>query len=147
MELVRWSPASNFFCRSNDWSRMFDGFFHAADRRRRGRSGRAWLPSVDILENDDNFVVKAELPGMDKKDIEIDVKGRVLTLQGERTSESEVKEGAWHRKERTCGKFKRSFTLPTDVDADAIKAVYKNGVLNIDIPKPEERKPRQIAVR
>ncbi len=84
--------------------------------------------------------------GIDKEGIEIDVKDRVLTLKGERSSENEVKDDNYYRRERCVGKFERAFTLPADVDPDKIKADYKDGVLKVDIPKPEEKKPRQITI-
>ena len=105
-----------------------------------------WNPVVDIYDNDDTIVIKAELPGMDKKDIDIDIKDRVLTIKGERSHDNEVKEENYHRRERSFGTFHRSFRLPADTDADKIKADYKDGVLKIDIPKPEKRKPKQITI-
>jgi HSP20 family protein len=101
---------------------------------------------VDIFDKDEAIVIKAELPGMEKKDIAIDMKDGVLTLKGERFHEEEVKEENYYRKERTSGKFHRAFKMPEDVDPEKIKADFKNGVLTIDIPKPEERKPRKITV-
>ena len=94
----------------------------------------------------DEVEFKAELPGVDKKDISVDVKDGILTLSGERTYENEVKEGNYYRKERAFGKFNRSFALPEGLDPEKIDADYKDGVLKIAIPKPEEKKPRKIAV-
>jgi HSP20 family protein len=118
------------------------------------RSGReddelsmgSWYPAVDMFENDDKIVIKAELPGVDKKDISVDVKDRVLTLSGERNYDHEVKEENYYRRERTCGKFKRTFNLPADVDSDKIKADFKDGVLKVEMPKPEAQKPKRITV-
>jgi HSP20 family protein len=101
---------------------------------------------VDIYDDGDKFVIKAELPGMDKKDISIDLKDRVLTLKGERSHDNEVKEDRYYRKERAYGKFERTFTLPVGLNHNDIKADYKDGLLKIDIPKPEEEKPKQITV-
>jgi len=126
---------------------VFDNFFYPTNRDEVEFSIRNWNPVVDVYDNDDNFVIKAELPGIDKEDIEIDVKDRVLTLKGERSSENEVKEDNYYRRERSFGKFERAFTLPADVDPDKIKADFKDGVLKIDIPKPEEQKPRQITIQ
>jgi HSP20 family protein len=105
-----------------------------------------WSPVVDVYDNGDNIVIKAELPGVDKKNIEIDLKDHVLTLKGERSYENEVKEENYYRKERAFGKFHRSFSLLADVDTEKIKADFSDGVLKIDIPKPEEKKPKQITV-
>ena len=105
-----------------------------------------WNPAVDLYEKDDHFVIKAELPGVDKKDIAIDLKDRVLTLSGERSYENEVKEESYYRRERSYGKFQRAFTLPADVDSDKIKAEFKDGLLQIEVPKPEEQKPKQVTI-
>jgi HSP20 family protein len=105
-----------------------------------------WNPVVDIYDNEDNIVIKAELPGIDKENINVDVKDGVLILKGERSSDNEVKKDKYYRRERMFGKFERAFNLPADVDPDKIKADYTDGVLKIDIPKPEERKPKQITV-
>jgi HSP20 family protein len=125
---------------------LFDDFFWPASKRERNVGNWGWHPAVDIFENDTNIVIKAELPGIEKKDIVVDVKDRVLTLKGERSSENEVKEDNFYRRERTFGKFERAFTLPEHVKANDIKADYKDGVLRIDIPKPEAQQPKQITV-
>jgi HSP20 family protein len=125
---------------------MFDDGFYPINRDEVELSMGSWNPVVDVYDNDDSIVIKAELPGIDKEGIEIDVKDRVLTLKGERSSESEVKDDNYYRRERSFGKFERAFNLPADVDPDKIKADYKDGVLKIDIPKPEEKKPRQITI-
>jgi HSP20 family protein len=105
-----------------------------------------WSPAVDMFDDDDKIVIKAELPGMDKKEISVDIDKRVLTLSGERNYDNEVKEENYYRRERSTGRFKRAFNLPADVDADQIKADFKDGVLRVEIPKPEEQKPKQITV-
>jgi HSP20 family protein len=105
-----------------------------------------WLPAVDMFEKDDRLVIKAELPGMDKKDISLDFKNNVLTLSGIRQHENEVKEENFSRREMSYGKFFRSFSLPADSDAEKIKAEFQNGLLTIEIPKPEQHKPKQIKV-
>jgi HSP20 family protein len=99
-----------------------------------------------MFDDDEKIVIKAELPGMKKNDFSVDVKDRVLTLSGERNYDNEVKEENYYRRERTYGKFKRAFHLPADVDADNIKAEFKDGVLRVEIPKPEAQKPKQITV-
>lgn len=134
MNLVKWSP----------WREM-EAFFPTSRLRDEFGMGR-WEPAVDILDNKENIIIKAELPGVDKKDIEIDLKDHILTLKGERSYENEVKEDNYYHRERTFGKFQRSFRLPLDLDPNKIKADYKDGVLRIDIPKPEEEKPKQITV-
>jgi HSP20 family protein len=127
-------------------NRVFGDFSFPTNREEGDLPMWNWNPVVDVYDNDDNIVLKAEIPGIDKKDIEIDVKGRVLTLKGERSSDNEVKEDNYYRRERCFGKFERAFTLPVNVELDNIKANYKDGVLEIEIPKPEEKKPKQITV-
>ena len=146
MELVRWNPIRDTFSLRNHMNRVFGDFYFPTNREEGDLSMWNWNPVVDVYDNDDNIVLKAEIPGIDKKDIEIDVKGRVLTLKGERSSDNEMKEDNYYRRERCFGKFERAFTLPVNVELDKIKANYKDGVLEIEIPKPEEKKPKQITV-
>ena len=146
MQLVKLNPVRDMFSVRNRMNHIFDDFFYPTNRDEVESSMGRWNPVVDVYDNDDSIVIKAELPGIDKEGIEIDVKDRVLTLKGERSSESEVKDDNYYRRERSFGKFERAFTLPADVDPDKIKADYKDGVLKIDIPKPEEKKPRQITI-
>ena len=146
MELIRWNPIRDMFSLRHRVNHLFDEFFYPTNRDDGELSMWNWNPVVDIYDNDENIVIKAELPGIDKKDITVDVKGRVLTLKGERSSDNEVKKEKYYRRERTFGRFERVFTLPADVDPDKVKADYKDGVLKINIPKPEEHKPKQIAV-
>jgi len=146
MELVRWNPIRDMFSLRNHMNRVFGDFYFPTNREEGDLSIWNWNPVVDVYDNDDNIVLKAEIPGIDKKDIEVDVKGRVLTLKGERSSDNEVKEDNYYRRERCFGKFERAFNLPVDVELDKIRANYKDGVLEIEIPKPEEKKPKQITV-
>ena len=148
MNLVRWNPMNEMASFRNRFDRLFDEFFVPARRGDRSEEMTlsAWNPAADIYETDDAYVVNAEIPGVEKKDIAVDVKGRVLTLSGERSYDNEVKEEAVYRRERAYGKFQRSFTLPEAVDPEKIAAEFKDGVLKITIPKSEERKPRQITV-
>jgi HSP20 family protein len=105
-----------------------------------------WVPAMDLVEADDHFVLKADLPGLGEDDVSIEVQDNVLTVSGERRSEQERKERGWHRIERSFGRFSRSLTLPEGVNAEAISASFENGVLEVRIPKPEERKPRRISI-
>ena len=106
------------------------------------------MPSgvVDVMDTDDKYIIKAELPGVDKKDITVDVKNRVLTLKGERSSDSDVKEEKYHLKERSWGSFERRFTLADGIDPEKISADYVDGVLKIEVPKPETVAPRRITI-
>ena len=130
----------------NRINRMFDDPFFRIARLADDDSLGRWNPAVDLYEKDDHFVIKAELPGVDKKDIAIDLKDRVLTLSGERSYENEVKEYSYYRRERSYGKFQRAFTLPADVDSDKIKAEFNDGLLQIEVPKPEEQKPKKVTI-
>jgi HSP20 family protein len=110
-------------------------------------NGRPWVPAVDIRETENDLILKADVPDMDMKDIDVRVENGTLTLRGERKFENETKDGNWHRVERSYGTFQRAFTLPETVDVDSVKADYKNGVLTISIAKKEVAKPRQIKVQ
>ena len=146
MNLVRWNPFNEMVDLRNRMNRLFGDSLLPAFEGREDLSLSRWNPAVDIYEDDDAIVIKAELPGIDKDNITIDVKGRVLTLKGERNSENEVKEENFYRRERVYGKFERAFTLPAGIDPETVKADFKDGVLKIDLPKPEEEKPKQITI-
>jgi HSP20 family protein len=146
MELVRWNPWREMGTLQSRINRMFSDTMYPTVKDGEKAELCSWHPVVDIFENDDHLVIKAELPGIDKKDIEIDVKDRVLSLRGERSYDNEVKEDKYYRRERVFGKFVRSFTLPVNVDAEKISADYKEGVLSITVPKPETEKPKKISV-
>ena len=109
-------------------------------------STRTWAPPVDIFETDSNLVLKADLPGIDPKDVEIRVEDSTLYLKGERKFEKEVKEENYHRVERSYGTFTRSFSLPNSIDADKVTAEYKDGQLTLTLPKREEAKPKTIKI-
>ena len=126
---------------SRDVDKLFDAFFGAErDQARR------WVPPVDLVEAEDHFVLKADLPGLSEGDVAIEVQDGTLTISGARSAEHESSERGWYRIERSFGSFNRSLTLPDGVDADAISASFDRGVLEVRIPKPEERKPRRIEI-
>jgi HSP20 family protein len=106
-----------------------------------------WMPTVDISETDGEYLIKAELPEVKKEDVKVTVENGVLTLQGERRQEKEEKGKRYHRVERSYGSFVRSFSLPESVDEGAVKAEYKDGVLNLHLPKTEKVKPKAIDVK
>ena len=145
MNLVRWNPWIEMSTLQHRINHMLNGPFFQSDGEDELRMG-SWYPAVDMFDNGDKIVIKAELPGMDKKDISVDIEDRVLTLSGERNYDNEVKEENYYRRERASGIFKRAFNLPADVNSDKIKADFKDGVLKVEIPKPEEKKPKQITV-
>lgn len=138
-----WPAFDSLFNLRNELARLMDSPW--ADFQRQPEFFNDWAPAVDVLEDKNNLVVVAELPGMRKEDIDISLKDGVLSITGERKS-AETKEDHTHRSERFYGRFHRSLTLPKPVSADKVQAVYRDGVLTITLPKPEESKPRQIQV-
>ena len=145
MELVRWEPFEGL-SRLN--SRINDLFGESVDRARAVPSAAmgAWLPPVDILESKDAYLIRAELPGMKKEDFNLEVNEGTLTLSGERKPEALTNGVEYQRSERVHGRFSRSFYLPQSVKQDGSKATYRDGILEIHVPKVEEAKPRQIAI-
>ena len=146
MNLVRWNPWRDMTTMHGRLNRLVNDPFFRTHRFDDEAGFGLWNPVVDLYEKDDNFVIKAELPGVDKNDIGIDLKDGVLTLSGERSDNSEVNDDNYYRRERTYGKFQRVFTLPADVDSDKINAEFKDGVLVVEIPKPEKSKPKSITI-
>jgi HSP20 family protein len=126
--------------------RFFDDFFAPSGSDEKTSETWSWQPVVDIFDKDESIVIKADLPGVDKKDIHVDLKGRVLTLSGERSEEKEANGKGYYRQERAYGKFVRTFNLASEVLPDKINATYRDGVLHITIPKSEANKPKQIAI-
>lgn len=146
MNLVKWNPWREMPALHNRINRMFDDPFFSMDRLADEDTLGMWNPAVDLYEKDDHFIIKAELPGINKDDIKVDLKDRVLTLSGERSYDNEVKEENYYRRERSFGKFQRAFTLPADVDPEKIKAEFKDGVLQIEVPKPENKKAKRVTI-
>lgn len=146
MNLVKWSPWREMPALYNRFNRLFDDPFFRVGQMDDDAGMGMWNPAVDLYEKDDHFMIKAELPGVNKDDIKIDLQDQLLTLSGERTYDNEIKEENYYRRERSYGKFQRAFTLPADVDSDKIKAEFKDGLLQIEVPKPEEKKAKQVTV-
>jgi len=142
--LTRWEPFRGLSALQEQMNRLLE------DNLLRGRSDDSalstWAPAVDIYETENELVVKADLPEVDEKDLDVRVEDNTLTIRGERKLEKSVKEDNFLRVERAYGAFSRSFSLPHTVKAEDIKAEYKNGVLNVHIPKREESKPKQIKI-
>jgi len=145
MEIVRWEPFRGLLATPDRFNRLFNETFSRTFGDEELTS-RAWTPAVDILENENNIVLTAELPGVDPKDVEVRVKDNTLYLKGERKFEKEVKEENYHRIERSYGSFARTFALPGSVDSEKVAADYKDGVLTLTIPKREEAKPKAIKI-
>ncbi|HGY54182.1 MAG TPA: Hsp20/alpha crystallin family protein [Caldithrix abyssi] len=142
--LTRWSPARSLFTLKTDMDRLFDEFFRTGMEV----TDRVDLtPLVDVEENDDEFVISAELPGMKRDDIKITFDNNMLNISGEKKAEKEMKEENFHRMERSYGKFSRTIPIPSGVKLDKIDAVYEDGVLTVHIPKTEEAKPKQIEIK
>jgi|AntRauTorckE6833_2_1112554.scaffolds.fasta_scaffold51281_1 HSP20 family protein len=147
MALVRWEPFRNAAGLQERINRMFDDVFSANQPAEMDESViGAWKPSSDIYETNDAIVIEAELPGLKKDDVNVEINDNVLSIKGERKEEDEQSEDNYYRRERFIGKFHRAFTLPMDVDTEKISAKFKDGVLHLEIPKPEERKPKKINV-
>jgi HSP20 family protein len=148
MELARYMPRRTLINRPDSFSRLFDDFFTPfVNIDRQVTATEALSLHVDIYEKDNKIMIDAELPGIDKKDITVDVKGRLLTLGGERKVDEEIKEENRYRRERRYGKFERTFSLPFEIDPDAVMAKYENGILRLEIPKPVEQQQKQIEIQ
>jgi HSP20 family protein len=132
--------------RSEYPTRLFEEFFNDLPFGSTAETRESWIPSVDILEKEGNLILRAELPGMTEKQIELKLEGNTLTLKGERKMDTEDKKSNYHRVESFYGTFTRSFRLPDSVDAEKINAEYKNGVLTVTIPQKPEVRPREIPV-
>ncbi len=146
MALARWTPMGNLRSFQDEMNRMFDQFFRGGTGEEAGWGVRTWAPPVDLYETDDALILKAELPGMSKDDVSVEVHRNTLLLRGERKHEAEVKEDRYHRVERAYGTFQRSFVLPTVVDQEHVQASYKDGILELRLPKSEAAKPKRIAI-
>jgi HSP20 family protein len=140
MALIKWDPFREFGALNERMGNFLGRNWEAP------MATTAWNPSVDIFENDNEVVIKAELPGLDAKDIDIKLENNVLTLKGERRFEKEAKEENYHRIEREYGMFSRTFSLPVVVNPEKVTAEYKDGVLKIVLPKKEEIKPKPIKI-
>ncbi len=148
MTLVRWDPFRELEEMSDRLNRMVS---RPALPRTNGNGKEAmtvadWVPSVDVSETEGEYQIKAELPEVKKEDVKVTVEDGVLTIQGERKHEKEEKGKKYHRVERSYGSFVRSFTLPDLVDEEKVKAEFKDGVLNVQLPKSEKAKPKAIEV-
>jgi HSP20 family protein len=143
MSIIKYTPFTDF----ETFPAGLKVFQDTVNRLFTEPNGRPWVPAVDIRETENDLILKADVPDVDMKDIDVRVENGTLTLRGERKFENETKEGNWHRVERCYGTFQRAFTLPETVDVDSVKADYKSGVLTISIAKKEVAKPRQIKVQ
>ena len=145
MALIRWEPVRELGTIQNEMNRLFNTFFDTPTHSN-GSTYRRWVPAMDLVESDGEYVLRADLPGLSEGDVKIEVEDRVLTISGERKSETEDRKEGYYRIERSYGSFARSLTLPEGVDSDAVKANFENGVLEVRIPKPEARKPKKVEI-
>jgi HSP20 family protein len=142
MALIRWEPVRELNSLQQEMNRVFNTFF---DQPAGG--ARRWVPAMDLVETEDHYVLRADLPGVAEADVDLSLDGDVLTLKGERRSEQEEHREGYYRVERATGAFSRSLTLPEGVDGDAIAATFDKGVLEVRIPKPAQRKPRRLQIQ
>ena len=138
-------PMRNLFSLHNEMGRIFGHLFapHAGGT---DTEETAWMPTVDISETENGYEIRAELPGVSEKDVNVSLTDNVLTVKGEKRQEAETEGKNYHRVERRYGNFQRRFTLPSDVETDDIKAEFSDGVLTLSIPKPEIVKPTEIPI-
>jgi HSP20 family protein len=146
MALIRWEPAAELNTIQNEMNRLFNTFFDQPTATGRNGTVRRWLPAMDLIETDGHYVLRADLPGLSDEDVNVQLEDNVLTISGERKAEQETKQEGVYRLERAFGSFARSLTLPEGVDPDAVEAHFDRGVLEIRIPKPEQKKPRQVQI-
>src|SRR5579871_4354542 len=145
MAVIRWEPVAELNTIQNEMNRLFNTFFDQPNQTGRPNGTmRRWLPPMDLVETADHYVLRADLPGLADGDVNVAFEDNVLTLSGERKVEHEGQQEGYYRLERAFGSFSRSLTLPDGVDPDGVKAKFDRGVLQITIPKPEQKKPRQV---
>ena len=145
MTIVRWDPFRNISTLQDRINRLFEDAFPRSSEAEDDLVC-AWRPMVDIYEANEGIVIQADLPGVKKEDVSVEVKENILTIKGERKVDPTTKDEQYYRRERSCGTFQRAFTLRYLIAPDKIKASFKNGVLKVEIPKPEEEKPQQVTV-
>ena len=147
MTLVRWEPVRELGTLQHEINRLFGGFFEQpAGQATGGATQRQWIPAMDLVEADGAYVLRADLPGLRADDVKIELEENVLTISGERKTQHEQRSEGYFRFERASGAFARTLTLPAGVDADGIEAKFADGVLEVRIPAPEQRKPRRVTI-
>lgn len=146
MAVIRWEPARELSSLQQEMNRLFGSFFDAPLGAGDGNALRRWIPAMDLVEEGESYVLRADLPGVSEDEVNVELEDNVLTISGERKSRHEDQREGYHRIERAFGSFSRSLTLPEGVDADSIDASFDLGVLEVRVPKPEQRKPRRVAI-
>ncbi len=146
MALIRWEPVAELNTIQNEMNRLFNTFLNHPGGSRLDGASRNWIPAMDLVETGDHYVLHADLPGLSEQDVNVQLEDNVLTISGERRPQTVDEQQSYHRIERASGQFSRSLTLPDGVDPDAIRARFDRGVLEITVPKPEQRKPRRVQI-
>ena len=146
MALIRWEPVAELNTIQNEMNRLFNTFFDPSAAPRADSLSRRWIPPMDLIETTDHYVLRADLPGLSDEDVNLQLEDNTLTISGERNGEQDSQGEGFYRLERAFGAFSRSLTLPEGVDPDGVQAHFDRGVLEIRIPKPEQRKPRQVQI-
>lgn len=144
--IVRWDPFRDLVSIQDELNRLFGRTYAGVEPTRRTAAG-SWMPSMDVYETDEKIVATVELPGIDPKDVEVQVEDSTLTVSGSREFSSEVEEEHYHRIERRYGSFSRAIALPQTVDTDRVEARFDKGVLMVEVPKIEKAKPKKIRVK
>jgi HSP20 family protein len=143
MAVIRWEPAAELNTIQNEMNRLFNTFF---DQPAANGTARRWTPAMDLVETGETYVLRADLPGLSESDVDVQLQDNVLTISGERRGDHEPREQGYYRLERAFGAFSRSLTLPEGVNPDGVQAHFDRGVLEVTIPKPEQKKPRQVQI-
>jgi len=146
MTVIRWDPFRNVAALQDRINRIFEETFPRSREADEDIAACAWTPAVDIYASEDGIIVKVDLPGVSKTDVSVELKDNYLTIRGERRTDGSVKEDSYYRQERCLGAFHRSFRLQTSVDPGKVKARFKEGVLEVEIPRPSEEPPKKITV-
>ncbi len=147
MALIRWEPVRELNTLQSEVNRLFNTFFDTPAPTNAGAAApRRWVPAMDLIETPDAFVLHADLPGLSEDDVNIELDDNVLTISGERKADHETRKEGYYRVERSWGHFARSLTLPEGVDPESVQASFDRGVLEVRIPKPEQRKPRKVSI-
>ncbi len=145
MALIRWEPVRELGTIQNEMNRLFNTYFDTPTATN-GGSLRRWLPAMDLVETEGDFVLRADLPGMSESDVNLELDDNVLTISGERKTEHEDRKAGYYRVERSSGSFRRSLTLPEGVDPESVHATFDKGVLEVTVPKPAQRTPRKVQI-